>query len=161
MSVCLTAQEGIVRGRIQKRGRQVTKYEVDLLTAHARTWLPLLAGILVSISVVKQSAAQPQSSNDPYVKIVGIGAQSCQGFDQDIRANPQVIRDYVAWAQGFMSGALMRAPEGTDVGLDLLPDRLNLDAQIGFLRRYCRDHRDRAFSDAVIDLYRILQALPS
>lgn len=103
--------------------------------------------------------AQQQGSY--YVKIVGIGAQNCNVFIKDINLNAQMIRDYVAWAQGFMSGALMRAPEGKDVGLDLLPERLNLEAQVEFLKKYCRDHEDRAFSDAVIDLYRVLQAPPS
>ncbi|WP_245902167.1 hypothetical protein [Phreatobacter oligotrophus] len=121
----------------------------------------ICASIFLSICFIQKAAGQSQSSNNYYVKIVGIGAQTCNIFNQDIQSNGQMIRDYVAWAQGFMSGALMRAPEGKDVGLDLLPERLNLDAQVEFLKQYCRDHRDRAFSDAVIDLYRILQAPPS
>ena len=68
-----------------------------------------------------------------------------------------VLRDYLAWAQGFMSGALMRAPPGVDEGLDLLPPTLPLTAQAAFLRAFCREHPERDYMDAVRALHHRLR----
>ncbi|GEP08878.1 hypothetical protein [Methylobacterium gnaphalii] len=92
-------------------------------------------------------------------KIVGIGASPCSRFNQDIGEAPAKERDYLAWAQGFMSGALIRAPEGVDGGLDLTPSSMPLNAQADFLRSFCTKRPDLDFMDAVHALYRHLRTL--
>ena len=67
-------------------------------------------------------------------KIVGISASTCARFSQEIAENPVVERNYAAWAQGFMSGALMRAPKGVNEGLDHTPKTLGRIPE-GFLRQ--------------------------
>jgi hypothetical protein len=129
---------------------------------------PLLAAVaLVAVAQVVSciARAQQQTPGDAAppetAKIVGIGATSCSAFLDHIRTDPASERDYLAWAQGFMSGALLRAPEGVDRGLDLMPRAFPLRNQAGFLRRYCETHRDADYSDGVAELYRTLRAPPS
>jgi hypothetical protein len=90
-------------------------------------------------------------------KIVGLGATSCATFNQEIAHTPASERDYMAWAQGFMSGALMRAPSGVDEGLDLLPPSMPLREQADFLQAYCRSHPEADYMDAAHALYRRLR----
>ena len=92
------------------------------------------------------------------VKIVGIGAASCQDFLGEIKGRPDVEKNFFAWAQGYMSGLLIRAPAGKDEGLDLTPPELPLLKQAEFLRSYCSRHTGEDFSDAVNMLYRTLRA---
>jgi len=93
----------------------------------------------------------------PATKIVGIGASTCARFNQDIREAPARERDYIVWAQGFMSGALIRAPEGVDEGLDLTPSSMPLNAQADFVRSFCAKRPDLDYMDAVHALYRHLR----
>lgn len=94
------------------------------------------------------------------VKVVGIGASTCVKFLQDIEGNPRAERDYFAWAQGYMSGLLIRAPTGKDENLDLTPPAFPLLQQAAFLRTFCTNTKDADFSDAVNMLYRTLRAPP-
>ncbi|WP_245430929.1 hypothetical protein [Rhodoplanes roseus] len=94
-----------------------------------------------------------------HVKIVGIGASTCTRFDEEIARNPTVERDYFAWAQGFMSAILLRAPEGKDKGLDLSPESLPLQQQASFLRIFCARNSELNYSDGVVALYRELRKL--
>lgn len=95
------------------------------------------------------------------VKIVGIGASSCQFFLQEINGKPEVEKNFFAWAQGYMSGLLLRAPPGKDEDLDLEPGVYPLLKQAEFLRGFCTRNPDADFSDGVNDLYRTLRAPPS
>lgn len=92
------------------------------------------------------------------IKIVGVGASSCAQFLKDIEAGPQIERGYFAWAQGYMSGLLIRAPAGKDEDLDLTPPAFPLKKQANFLRSYCLRNSGDDFSDAVNMLYRTLRA---
>ena len=94
------------------------------------------------------------------VKIVGIGASSCSQFIGDVENNPKSERDYLAWAQGYMSGLLIRAPAGKDENLDLTPPALGLVQQADFLRMHCSTNLRDDFSDAVNSLYRTLRSPP-
>ena len=98
----------------------------------------MLRVLLLGYLVLGGSPAQAQS-----VKVVGIGSSSCVRFKQDITENPAIERDYFAWAQGFMSGALIRAPKGVDDDLDLSPPSFALLNQIDFLRMFCAEHPDQ------------------
>jgi hypothetical protein len=62
-------------------------------------------------------AAEEQEART--ARIVGLGAATCRKFTADAATDPQVRRDYLAWAQGFMSGIILSRPPGVDVGLDL------------------------------------------
>ena len=64
-------------------------------------------GLLVAAFVFAVTCAQAQM-----VKVVGIGASSCAQFNEEVAGSPSAERDYFAWAQGFMSGVLLRAPTG-------------------------------------------------
>ena len=63
------------------------------------------------------------------VKIVGLGATTCADFTREVTSDPDTERTYFAWAQGFMSGALARAPAGVDQGIDLTPPGFPLRRQ--------------------------------
>jgi hypothetical protein len=94
------------------------------------------------------------------VKIVGLGASDCARFSQDIDGAPTVERDYFVWAQGYMSGLLIRAPAGREERLDLMPQTMPLPKQAEFLRSFCSAKPQAGFTDAVNDLYRALRSNP-
>lgn len=110
--------------------------------------------VAVGMLVIGQAEAQS-------VKIVGIGASSCQYFLRETSGKPDVEKNFFAWAQGYMSGLLLRAPPGKDEDLDLAPDVYPLLKQAEFLRSFCTRNPDSDFSDGVNDLYRTLRAPPS
>jgi hypothetical protein len=89
--------------------------------------------------------------------VVGLGATTCERFNKDIRADPSIRRDYLAWAQGFMSGILLGRPSGIDDGLDLSPASFNLLAQLKFLEEYCATNASKNFGDGVEALYKRLR----
>jgi hypothetical protein len=90
-------------------------------------------------------------------RIVGLGATTCQRFNDDVRSNPSVRRDYLAWAQGFMSGVLLSRPPGIDEGLDLAPATFDLIGQLHFLEDHCSQNAAADFADAVEALYKRLR----
>jgi hypothetical protein len=116
-------------------------------------WLRTTVTIVVSL-IVANAVAQT-------AKIVGLGAATCFQFTTDIKKDPSVERDYLAWAQGFMSGILLRAPMGTDENLDLLPTSFGLQNQLEYLRDYCNHNTASDFSDAALSLYKKLREVRS
>jgi hypothetical protein len=90
-------------------------------------------------------------------RIVGLGAATCRQFTTDAAADPQVLRDYLAWAQGFMSGTILSRPPGVDVGLDLNPPTFGLMDQLRFLEDHCIRNETADFSSAVEALYKRLR----
>jgi hypothetical protein len=112
----------------------------------------MLLGAAWSLAAVVASQAQPVTS-----KIVGLGAATCVQFTNDVSANPTIQRDYLAWAQGFMSAILLTRPPGTDEGLDLNPSTFPLLKQLEFLRDRCMREPSTDFADAVKDLYKKLR----
>ncbi|NNM74245.1 hypothetical protein [Enterovirga aerilata] len=111
--------------------------------------LLIAVGLLTPASVFAQS-----------VKIVGIGAAPCTTFLLQASSDPRAGREYMAWAQGYLSGLLIRAPEGKDENLDLAPRSFPVRKQAEFLRVYCEGNRAADFSDAVETLYKTLRAPP-
>ena len=96
-------------------------------------------------------------SEAPTRKIVGLGATPCQHFTVDIATNPANRRDYLAWAQGYMSGILLGRPIGIDDSLDLNPPAFGLLNQLKFLEDYCASNPSMEFADAVEALYKRLR----
>lgn len=90
-------------------------------------------------------------------QIVGLGAATCRQFTADAAADPQVRRDYLAWAQGFMSGIILSRPPGVDAGLDLNPPTFGLMSQLRFLEDHCARNETADFSSAVEALYKRLR----
>ena len=68
---------------------------------------------------------------------------SCARFNEESARSPNTERDYFAWAQGFMSGVLLRAPRGQDETLDLAPPSFSLGKQAAFLREFCSKNQVR------------------
>lgn len=81
-------------------------------------------------------------------KIVGTGAATCATFLTDIVRNPIFEREYFSWAQGYMSGMLMRAPSGKDEDLDLTPKEFPVKVQVEVFRNYCMAHPQESYSNA-------------
>jgi hypothetical protein len=100
-------------------------------------------------------AAEKQDAGT--AQIVGLGAATCRQFTADAAADPQVRRDYLAWAQGFMSGIVLSRPPGVDVGLDLNPPTFGLMDQLRFLEDHCAHNDAVDFSTAVEALYKRLR----
>jgi hypothetical protein len=100
----------------------------------------------------REVRAEPQTA-----RIVGLGATTCLHFDEDVRLNPSVQRDYLAWGQGYMSGILVGRPAGVDQGLDLNPPTFDMINQLHFLRDYCAENTSANFADAVEALYKRLR----
>jgi hypothetical protein len=94
------------------------------------------------------------------VKIVGVGAATCAAYLNDIQAEPGKESNYLMWAQGYLSGLLIRAPAGKDESLDLTPPTMPMEKQAAFLRAFCEKERGADFSDGVGVLYRTLRAPP-
>lgn len=108
---------------------------------------------IVSVSVLAlATTAFAQTAN-----IVGLGAATCREFNRDVQRNFHIQRDYFAWAQGFMSGLLMRAPAGKDEGVQLVPPNFPLLKQVDFLREFCIKNPNKDYSDGAIELYRMLR----
>ena len=116
----------------------------------------LLIGPLFLVAVFAAGATYPLRAQAQTAKIVGLGAASCQRFTDDV-SNPAVRRDYLAWAQGFMSGIISSRPSGVDEGLDLAPATLDLLKQLHFLEDHCARNSSLDFSDAVAALYKRLR----
>lgn len=110
---------------------------------------------LVILCIMAATSAQAQST----AKIVGIGAQTCAAFNKELISNQEAEYYYFAWAQGFMSGALIRAPAGYDEGLDLTPPSVPLQTQVKLLRTFCANNPDSDYMDAVRALYRRLRGI--
>ena len=108
--------------------------------------------------VVADTETVAGSAEAREAKIVGIGATTCARYLAQIEGRPQTERDFIAWAQGFMSGVLLRAPPGRDEGLDLMPKNFSVQKQANFLRRWCENNKGSDFSDGVLILYRTLRA---
>jgi len=102
----------------------------------------------------------PAQTAAQVVKIVGLGAATCATFREDISQKPDLERVYFAWAQGYMNGLLIRAPEGQDENVDLTPRQFGLQAQLGFLRTFCIENSKANFSDAIHSLYQVLRTRP-
>jgi hypothetical protein len=112
-----------------------------------------IAAVLFSFSP-GPSAPEAQPT---IAKIVGIGATPCPQFEQEANEHPEILREYIAWAQGFMSAILVSRPPGIDVGLDLNPRSFGPRSQLEFLREHCRQHSTQDVSDATVELYKRLQ----
>ena len=117
----------------------------------------LLIGPLFLAVVFAAGATCPLRAQAQTAKIVGLGATSCQRFTDDVKANPAARRDYLAWAQGFMSGIISSRPPGVDEGLDLAPVTFDLIRQLHFLEDHCVRNSSLDFSDAVAALYKRLR----
>jgi hypothetical protein len=124
-----------------------------LLTAARAKARWVAAWVFMCLSVM----VLPAQSEQPKVKIVGLGATTCSRFMQDIKQEPAVQRDYLAWAQGFMSAMLLGRPPGIDENLDLNPPIFGLIKQLEFLSNYCVQSPSKDFSDAVVALYERLR----
>ncbi|MBA7471892.1 hypothetical protein ES707_07204 [subsurface metagenome] len=111
-----------------------------------------LAVLLAAFLLQASYQAQAQTA-----RIVGLGATTCRGFNEDVKSNPTIRRDYLAWTQGFMSGILLGRPPGTDEALDLAPSSFDLNQQLRFLEEYCASHDREDFADAVTALYKRLR----
>jgi hypothetical protein len=119
----------------------------------SRSGRPVQAATIVS--VLWSLSAFPASAQK--VNIVGLGAASCAHYIRDIEKNPNLQRDYFAWAQGFMSGIILRSPPGVDEKLNLNPPTFPLLKQIEFIRVSCTSNPSQDYSDAVTFLYRRLR----
>ena len=84
-------------------------------------------------------------------------ASTCKQFNGDVVSNPMVRREYLAWAQGFMSGIILSRPPGVDEGLDLNPATFDLITQLRFLEDLCARNEALDFSEAVEALYKRLR----
>jgi hypothetical protein len=107
---------------------------------------------LIAIDGMHSARAEQRTAN-----IVGLGATTCQRFSDEVKTDPPLRRDYLAWAQGFMSGILLSRPPGVDVGLDLNPSTFGLMRQLEFLEDYCARNTSADFAGAVEGLYKRLR----
>jgi len=123
-----------------------------LKSARAAGYHSLGSMLLVLAAMDATTGAEAQTR-----RIVGLGATTCQRFNEDIRINPSSRQVYLAWAQGFMSGILLGRPRGTDDGLDLNPASFNLIQQLKFLEDYCATNVSMDFADSVEALYKRLR----
>jgi hypothetical protein len=112
---------------------------------------------VAALCFVAVDASRDLRAEAPKATIVGLGAATCQRFNDDIKSNPLLRRDYLAWAQGFMSGTLSSRPPGVDEGLDLAPPTFDVMRQLQFLEDYCARNVSLDFSDAVTALYKRLR----
>jgi hypothetical protein len=112
---------------------------------------------IVGVIFCLVSLARPDVAFGQTVKIVGVGSASCKDYLREIGDTPAMERDYLAWAQGYMSGILVRAPTGVDETLDLTPSTFPLPEQMKFLRVFCQNNDAMDFADGVQELYRTLR----
>jgi hypothetical protein len=114
-----------------------------------------MVGVLIAALII--DAGYELRAEALKVNIVGLGATTCQRFKEDIKSDPSLRKDYLAWIQGFMSGILSSRPPGVDEGLDLNPATFGLLDQLNFLEDLCAKDSSLIFSDAVAALYKRLR----
>jgi hypothetical protein len=124
---------------------------VDWQSTRLLGLLPLLIALLAT------GLGRELRAEAPKAKIVGLGATTCEQFNADVKSKPGVRRDYLAWAQGYMSGILVGRPPSVDQGLDLNPAAFDLVSQLQFLEDHCARNNSADFSDAVEALYKRLR----
>lgn len=90
-------------------------------------------------------------------KIAGLGSVTCQRFLDDKKSNAILRRDYMAWAQGFLSGMRVSQAAGIDDQLNLSPVTYDLVNQLHFLEDHCQRNAKQTYSDAVSALYQRLR----
>ena len=137
--------------RISDRARPISDDYRETGTTLLRSCRWLEISLLILTAATSGAEAQPATA-----KIVGLGATRCSQFSSDVQSNPAVRRDYLAWAQGYMSGILVGRPPGTHTGLDLNPPTFGLLTQLKFLEDRCTGNPTQDFSDAVEALYKRL-----
>ena len=118
-----------------------------------RLSIQLTAGTLLLAVAGSWSGAEAQSTKG---KVVGLGAATCQRFKDDVKSNAILRRDYMAWAQGFMSGMLASQPGGADEQINLNPVTYDLVSQVHFLEDHCSQNSALRFSEAVAALFQRL-----
>lgn len=138
-------------------GRRNVAAYVNMRAVGPRAGRLLFVVALSLIAVLAADAWRDLRAEAPKAKIVGLGATTCQRFEDDAKANPAVRRDYLAWAQGFMSGIILSRPPGVDEGLDLAPVTFDLITQLHFLEDHCARNVSLDFSGAVEALYKRLR----
>lgn len=116
----------------------------------------ILCCALLALPLTPSAATDPNGAART-ARIVGLGAATCSQFMADVAANPPMRRDYLAWAQGFMSGIILSRPPDVDQGLDLDPGTFGLVAQLRFLEDHCARNGAIDFSAAVEALYKRLR----
>lgn len=109
----------------------------------------------IAVALFLTMAAHAQA-----VRIVGIGAATCGQYLTDVNQKTTAYRDYLFWAQGYMSGILISRPPGVDEKLNLNPPTLVLKDQIMFLIQYCEKNQSAQFAGAVEALYKRLRLEP-
>lgn len=112
---------------------------------------------IAAAMVITSQIATPEAVRAQTAAIVGLGATSCEQFLKDIGPRPELQRDYLAWAQGFMSGIILSRPPGVDTDLNLDPPSFGLLKQLRFLTDHCEHSPTTDFSDAVAALYKRLR----
>jgi hypothetical protein len=110
-----------------------------------------LCWVLLTSSLITPGASAQTA------KIVGTGAATCATFLSDIARNPISEREYFSWAQGYISGILMRAPPGKDENLDLTPREFPVKNQLEFFRSFCAANQQDDYADAAASLYQRLR----
>jgi len=110
------------------------------------------AVVLLELCNLRYLRAEPHIA-----KIIGLGASTCSQFNEDIKVNPSLQKDYFAWSQGYMSGILITRQPGVDEELNLNPTSFDLTIQLQFLRDYCAANTSANFADAVLELYKRLR----
>ena len=123
-------------------------------SAHRALWHSAAVCMICTLSWNTLGAEEQDAHT---ARIVGLGAATCREFTADAVADPQVRRDYLAWAQGFMSEIVLSRPPGVDAGLDLNPPTFGLMAQLRFLEDHCARNEAIDFSTAVEALYKRLR----
>ena len=130
------------------------------LQIRKRFGLQKIAQVLCVIATTGLLDAFLSPSGAQTAKIVGIGATRCDNYLAEIDGNVGAEREYFAWAQGYMSGLLIRAPAGKDEDLNLEPAAFPLLKQAAFLRSFCKTDPSADFTDGIHALYRIIRAPP-
>jgi hypothetical protein len=91
------------------------------------------------------------------VRIVGLGAASCNRFISDVAKDPAMISQYYSWAQGYLSAILLTRPAGVDTNLNLNPQSFGPEQQVEYLSNFCVKQKDKEFPDGVQELYKLLR----
>lgn len=110
------------------------------------------------IIIAVSSALSSYTATAQNVKITGLGASTCIKYLTDVDSNENAEKIYFAWAQGFMNGALVRAPAGVDDNLNLVPDNFLVIEQMSFLKNWCSSSRGSDFSYASFALFKELRS---
>lgn len=125
-----------------------------------RPWIRRTLGVFAVLALVavaqQQQAAQAKQAPQA---VVGAGKATCAQFNLANTKSGFQSRENFKWASGYMSALNMAASRVMkESAMNLVPEKMDRDAQQKHILKYCGAHPKRYYRQAVLSLFDQLRA---